>query len=131
MRKLQFGLDRYRTRTKPDVPERAAMTQVEHAQCQQPDGHLGNHIYPTVEQKKCLFRHAKRTRTNSRARQDQTVGSSKCIVYDIGRLHHTDTFVGFVTQPLADGHAVIVVTVFEHPRGNDRRRLLTVGQHAD
>ena len=64
MGKLQAGLDADAARAEADVPEHMTAWEVESLECQQTDGHLGNHLLAPVKECEGLVGDAKGTGGN-------------------------------------------------------------------
>ena len=132
LRELQPGFDGDRAGAETHVPERSALRQVEPAEGQQPDGHLGDHIHPAVEQGEILFRQAEGMRPQGRPLQDQAVRKSAVGGGGFGERGEGAHPLGrLVTQALPDRHPIVVVAVVAQAAGDHRRRLVPVGQRAD
>ena len=129
---MQPRLDGHRAGTEADVPQRRAVVQVEHAEREQADGSLSDHLHAAVEQVELALGDTERARPTTDAFQDQVVRVHERGRDGFGERKRTNTLVRLVAEALADVHAVVVaVAVFDHPAGDHGGRLLAVGKDAE
>ena len=131
MWELQARLDRDATRAEANVPENATLRQVESLKCQEPDGHLGDHLLATVKQRKLAVGDAEGAlvlcgfpaENHAVRHREFTLGS-----FFKGKRGYL--FERRVSQVLADIHGIVLVAIVEHTLCNGGRSMLFVCKNA-